>query len=78
MLKKSASSVLASFRPSTYPRGYASALHSLRPCWTAFLSILQECSPIGHTCGPSKSSRAVIIVPQPAKQAALHRTGEAL
>jgi hypothetical protein len=24
MLKKSASSVLASFRPSTYPRGYAS------------------------------------------------------
>jgi hypothetical protein len=41
MLKKSASSVLASFRPSTYPRGYASALHSLRPCWTNFLSILQ-------------------------------------
>ena len=40
MLKKSASNVLASFRPSTYPRGYASALHSLRPCWTAFLSIL--------------------------------------
>ena len=32
MLKKSASFVLASFRPSTYPRGYASALHSLRPC----------------------------------------------
>jgi hypothetical protein len=22
------------------PRGYASDLHSLRPCWTAFLSIL--------------------------------------
>jgi hypothetical protein len=42
MLKKSSSSVLASFRPSTYPRGYASALHSLRPCWTAFLSILRE------------------------------------
>src|SRR6266513_3456411 len=41
MLKKSASSVLASFRPSTYPRGYASALHSLRPCWTAILSILR-------------------------------------
>jgi len=67
MLKKSASSVLASFRPSTgtrpphhsaartnlvllirrtvRPRGYASGLHLLRPCWTAFLSILQECSP---------------------------------
>jgi hypothetical protein len=40
MLKKSASGVLASLRPSTYPRGYASALRSLRPCWTAFLSIL--------------------------------------
>jgi hypothetical protein len=24
------------------PRGYASGLHSLRPCWTAFLSILRE------------------------------------
>jgi hypothetical protein len=34
-------SVLASFRPSTYPRGYASALHSLRPCWMDFLSILR-------------------------------------
>jgi len=42
MLKQPASSVLASFRPSTYPRGYASALHSLRPCWTACLSILWE------------------------------------
>src|SRR5438309_8536947 len=68
MLKKPASSVLASFRPSTgtrpphhsaartdlvllirrtvRPRGYASALHSLRPCWTVFLSILWECSPV--------------------------------
>jgi len=32
MLKKSDSIVLASFRPSTYPREYASGLHSLRPC----------------------------------------------
>jgi len=60
-LKKPASSVLASFRPSTYPRGYASALHSLRPClgrgasWRAgvgrvrsldFLSILRDRSPV--------------------------------
>jgi hypothetical protein len=44
MLKKPASGVLASFRPSTYPRGYASGLHSLRPCWTVFLSILREFS----------------------------------
>ena len=46
MLKKSACGVLASFRPSTYPRGYASALHSLRPCWTNFLSILRKCFPV--------------------------------
>ena len=46
ILKKSASFVLASFRPSTYPRGYASALHSLRPCWTAFLSILHGRFPL--------------------------------
>ena len=41
MLKKSASIVLVSFRPSTYLRWYASGPHSLRPCWTDFLSILQ-------------------------------------
>ena len=46
MLKKSASFVLASFRSSTYPRGYDSALHSLRPCWTNFLSILQGVLPL--------------------------------
>ena len=67
MLKKFASSVLASFRPSTGTRpphhsartnlvllirrtvrhgGYASALHSLRPCRTTFLSILRECAPL--------------------------------
>jgi hypothetical protein len=28
------------------PQGYASVLHSLRPCWTNFLSILRECSPV--------------------------------
>jgi len=47
MLKKSAGFVLASFRPSTYPRRYASGLHSLRPCWTAFLSILLNVKRIG-------------------------------
>src|SRR5713101_5021259 len=40
LLKKSASGVLASFRPSTYPGGYASALRSLRPSWTAILNSL--------------------------------------
>jgi hypothetical protein len=41
MLKKPASVVLASFRSSTYPRGYVSDLYSLRPCWTVILSILR-------------------------------------
>jgi len=36
MLKKAGSVVLASLRSSTYPRGYASGLHSLRPCWRSF------------------------------------------
>jgi hypothetical protein len=42
LLTKSAGGVLASFRSSTYPRGYASGLHSLRPCWTAFLNSLRR------------------------------------
>jgi hypothetical protein len=42
MLKEAASVVLASFRPSTYPRGYSSALHSLWPCWTSPLNILRS------------------------------------
>src|SRR5438132_2390058 len=54
--KKSASFVLASFRPSTYPRGYASALHSLRPCWTAFLSILRDVILLCCTGEPSNLS----------------------
>ena len=58
MLKKSASFVLASFRPATYPRGYASGLHSLRPCRTAFLSILREVS----YCASKISLYAVSVV----------------
>ena len=62
MLKQSASSVLASFRPSTYPRRYASVLHSLRPCWTASLSILRGmCSCCATRADPSKLSRANIV-----------------
>jgi hypothetical protein len=41
MLKKSASFVLASLKASTYEKQYASAFRLLRPCWTAFLTILQ-------------------------------------
>ena len=82
MLKKSASIVLASFRPSTgtrpphhsaartdlvllirrtvRPRGYASDLHSLRPCWTAILSILREGIPVV----PQLRTIKVLIVPK--------------
>ena len=40
MLKKSASFVLASLRGSTYGTEYDSSPRSLRPRWTAILSIL--------------------------------------
>lgn len=71
-LKKSASAVLASSRPSTgtgppphsaartdlvslirrtmRPRGYASSLHSLRPCSTAFLNSLRAQLELSMTC----------------------------
>ena len=62
----SASGVLASFRSSTYPRGYASALHSLRPCWTNFLSILRGRVLLPQTCGALDSRWASIVLPQPA------------
>lgn len=71
MLKKPASFVLASFRPSTYPRGYASVLHSLRPCWTAFLSILRGILPLPKTRGPMNFHRATIVFPQPARGSTL-------
>jgi len=44
MLKKTASVVLAALKGSTYRREYASPFLWLRPCWTAFLSILM-CQP---------------------------------
>jgi len=65
MLKKSASGVLASFRSSTYPREYASGLHSLRPCWTNFLSILRGRVLLSKTCGQLNYRRASIAFPQP-------------
>ena len=45
MLKKSACDVLASYRSSTYPKGYVEVFHSLWPCRAAFMSILYEHSP---------------------------------
>src|SRR4051794_18318910 len=66
LLIKSASGVLASFRSSTYPRGYASSLHSLRPCWTAFLNSLQrfqkKCWTFRRPCGLC----AQVVCQQPA------------
>ena len=67
MLKKSASVVLASFRPSTYPRGYASGLHLLRPCWTVFLSILQGELLLSQSCRPVIFRHALNVFPQPAR-----------
>jgi hypothetical protein len=46
MLKKSASSVLDSSKSSTYPEGTPPVSTRLRPCWTNFLIILRECSPV--------------------------------
>jgi hypothetical protein len=42
MLKKAASFVLASLKASTCHPAYASAFRSLRPRWTAFLTILWD------------------------------------
>ena len=62
MLKKPASGVLASFRPSTYPRGYAFG----PPLAAALLDGLFE-HPAGvfsylcHAYGPSKFSRANLV-----------------
>lgn len=67
MLKKSASFFHASFSPSTYRDGYAVVLHSLRPCWTSFLSTLQAGSPVAPVYRLSKSSRVNVVVPQPAR-----------
>src|SRR5688572_1298742 len=63
-LKKSVSVVLASFRSSTYPRGYASALHSLRPCWTAFSSLLRGLFLLLQTCWPLKVLRSEAVFQQ--------------
>jgi len=49
------------------PKRTPSPLRSLRPCWTAFLSILRECAPVVPHGGPSKFSRATIVFPQPSK-----------
>jgi len=43
MLKQSASDVLASFRPSTCPRWYASALHSRGPAGRIFWASCAVC-----------------------------------
>src|SRR5262245_55046654 len=93
MLKKSASSVLASFRPSTGRTRFSeagnsgggfpfakihnkgerptrsavctsSALHSLRPCWTNFLSILRVRVLLTQTCGPLDFRHVGLAFPQ--------------
>jgi protein-L-isoaspartate(D-aspartate) O-methyltransferase len=77
MLKKSASGVLASFRPSTYPRGYVSGPYSLRPCCTNFLSILRDRALLPQTYGPLECLRAGSAFLQPVrlKDLVLHCVG---
>jgi hypothetical protein len=48
-------------RRTVRPKGYASALHSLRPCWTACLSILREHFSVVPHALPSKFSRASMV-----------------
>ena len=38
------------FQTLNVPQGYASGLHSLRPCWTVFLSILHLYLVYQETC----------------------------
>jgi len=94
MLKKSASIVLASFRPSTCRLRFSevvstgggfpfakihcmgdrptrsavctsSGLHSLRPCWTAFLSILHGILLLPWMCKQLNFHCATIVFPRP-------------
>jgi hypothetical protein len=57
MLKKASGFVLASFRPSTYPRGYASVPHLLRPCRRTFLTILQQDQLGNYACDMHNDGR---------------------
>ena len=43
--------VVLLIRRTVRPRGYASGLHSLRSCWTAILSLLQNILLLPNTCG---------------------------
>ena len=47
---------------------YASPLRTLRPCWTAFLSILRGVLLLSQTCRPVKFCRAHRVFPQPPNQ----------
>jgi hypothetical protein len=61
MVKKSASFVLASLRDSTYGSKYALPLRSLRPRWTAFLTILRALYAFGGLGSGFSASRLVSI-----------------
>jgi hypothetical protein len=55
--------VVLLIRRTVRPRGYASALHSLRSCWTACLSILQEYLLLFQTCHHCFPRPANVLVP---------------
>jgi len=74
MLKQSANIVFVSFRPSTYPRGYASGLLLLRPCWTACLSLLRRTLRWLPVCASVTCLRATIVF-LPSDRARMHTKG---
>jgi hypothetical protein len=67
VLKKSASGVLASLRGSTYSKEYASPLHSLRPCRTAFLNTLESILETSVIPRPFRIPKVEIDYQQPAR-----------
>ncbi len=53
-------------RPTRSAVCTSSALHSLRPCWTAFLSILQDCSSVVPHLRTTEFLASNVAFPQPA------------
>ncbi len=67
MLKKASSCVLALLESSTYGNKYASGSRSLRPCWKAFLNILQAFCQGHGSCCPSASPGSERVFQHPAR-----------
>ena len=66
MLKKTIQRRSRIVQTLNVPQGYASALHSLRPCWMVFLSILRRRFVFEQGERPSKFCLSNMVFPQPA------------